>query len=118
MKVVFSSLFKSDLLEAQARYSAISQKLGDDFHERVKEAIRTVMMRYGGDHVGPHLQHAGGLSDTAAGRRTYVEYLGWLAEDEPGRKALNFDRMSKGWVIGGRSFKKELMAKHRSVATA
>jgi len=64
------------------------------------------------------LQHAGGLSDTAAGRRKYVEYLGWLAEDEPGRKALNFDRMSKGWVIGGRSFKKDVVAEHRSVAAA
>ena len=64
------------------------------------------------------MQHAGGLSDTAAGRRKYVEYLGWLAEDEPGRKALNFDRISKRWVIGKRSFKKDMVAEHRSVAAA
>jgi hypothetical protein len=38
MKVVFSSAFKRDLLEAESRYAAISLKLGDDFHERTKEA--------------------------------------------------------------------------------
>lgn len=54
MRVVFSSVFKRDLLEAETRYSAISPKLGDEFHERVKEAVRTIMVRNGGDHVGPH----------------------------------------------------------------
>jgi hypothetical protein len=38
--------------------------------------------------------------------------------DEPARKALNFERMSKGWVIGGRSFKKEVAVEHRSAAAA
>lgn len=54
MTVVFSSLFERDLHEAQARYSSISSKLGDDFQARVKEAVRTVITRRGGDHVGPH----------------------------------------------------------------
>lgn len=54
MTVVFSSVFKRDLLEAETRYSAISPRLGDDFHARVKEAVRTVIVRRGGDHVGPH----------------------------------------------------------------
>ncbi len=54
MKVVFSSVFKRDLLEAETRYASISPKLGDDFHERAKEAVRTIMARNGGDHVGPH----------------------------------------------------------------
>lgn len=54
MKVVFSSVFKRDLLEAETRYGMISPKLGDDFHERTKEAVRTIVARIGGDHVGPH----------------------------------------------------------------
>lgn len=54
MKVVFSSVFRRDLLEAEERYSEISSKLGDDFHERVKEAVQTIMSWQGGDHVGPH----------------------------------------------------------------
>lgn len=32
----------------------ISPNLGEDFHARVKEAVRTVLVRGGGDHVGPH----------------------------------------------------------------
>lgn len=54
MTVRFSSVFKRDLLEAEAGYAAISPKLGDDFHARVKEAVRTIIVRGGGDHVGPH----------------------------------------------------------------
>ena len=54
MTARFSSVFKKDLLEAEARYAAISPKLGDDFHARVKEAVRTIIVRRGGDHVGPH----------------------------------------------------------------
>jgi hypothetical protein len=54
VKVVFSSIFKRDLLEAETRYSEISPRLGDDFHERVKEAVRAVIKWNGGDHVGPH----------------------------------------------------------------
>lgn len=54
MRVVFSSLFKQDLLDAETRYAHISPRLADDFHARVKEAIRTVILWHGGDHVGPH----------------------------------------------------------------
>jgi hypothetical protein len=54
MKVVFSVLFKNDLLEAETHYAGISQRLGDDFYERIKETIRTIIRRQGGDHVGPH----------------------------------------------------------------
>ena len=46
------------------------------------------------------LTHAGGLADTAAGRRKYVEYLAWLAEDEPAQKEMRFSEMSTGWLIG------------------
>ena len=46
------------------------------------------------------LERAGGLRDTPAGRGKYKVYLGWLNENEPARKALRFERMSKGWVIG------------------
>jgi putative transposase len=55
------------------------------------------------------LDGAGGLKDAPAGRRKYAEYLKWLSEDEPRRKAMNFDRMSRGWAHGAKSFKKELV---------
>ncbi len=54
MKVVFSSLFKSDLLAAETHYGEISPRLGEEFHERVKATIRTIIRWQGGDHVGPH----------------------------------------------------------------
>ncbi len=54
MKVVFSSLFKADLLEAETHYASISPRLGDDLHSRVKETVRAVIQWQGGDHVGPH----------------------------------------------------------------
>jgi REP element-mobilizing transposase RayT len=62
------------------------------------------------------LAHAGGLADTLAGRRKYLQYLGWLAEDEPARKAQRFDRMSRGWVIGSRGFAKDLIEEHGDAA--
>jgi putative transposase len=62
------------------------------------------------------LDHAGGLSDTPAGRRNYVRYLGWLQEDDAGKKALEFDRLSKDWAVGTREFKKELIKAHEELA--
>jgi putative transposase len=61
------------------------------------------------------LDHAGALKDTSAGRRKYLEYLRWLAEDDPARKRMRFDRMSKGWVIGSKEFKKALLKEHLEV---
>ena len=54
MRVVFSTLFQKDLREAGARYADISPKLGEEFHERVREATLTIIRRGGGDHVGSH----------------------------------------------------------------
>lgn len=62
------------------------------------------------------LDHAGGLDDTAAGRKRYVAYLGWLQEDEAGQKELEFDRLSKDWAVGSRQFKKELIKAHGHLA--
>lgn len=64
------------------------------------------------------LEHAGGLKDTSAGRKLYLAYLGWLQEDENGRKQLNFDRLSKDWAVGSREFKKELIKEHTHLAAA
>ncbi len=54
MNAVFSSLFKKDLVEAETRYYSISDRLGSDLHERVKNAVRSIIRLEGGDHVGPH----------------------------------------------------------------
>ena len=58
------------------------------------------------------LDHAGGLKDTPAGRATYLDYLAWLAEDEPARKEQRFAEMSTGWVIGSEGFAKAAVQAH------
>ncbi len=65
--------------------------------------------RRGWFSAGACLAHAGGLKDTPADRRRYLEYLGWLQEDDVGQKALRFEQMSKGWAVGESDFKKELV---------
>jgi REP element-mobilizing transposase RayT len=59
------------------------------------------------------LEAAGGLADTPAGRRKYLQYLSWLAEDKPAQKALGFARLSHGWVHGSKAFKQALMDEQR-----
>jgi REP element-mobilizing transposase RayT len=62
------------------------------------------------------LEHAGGLEDTPQGRQKYLEYLKWLAEDEPARKAQQFEEMSRGWIIGSRDFAKDLIEERTAMA--
>lgn len=62
------------------------------------------------------LDHAGGLRDTPAGRKKYLEYLAWLAEDEPARKAQKFAGMSRGWLIGTHEFTKAMVREHGQAA--
>jgi len=63
--------------------------------------------------VEAFLQAAGGLADMAAGRRKYGAYLGWLAENKEARKQMKFERMSKGWALGGQAFRQALAKDHR-----
>jgi len=67
---------------------------------------------------GAALSHAGGLNDTAAGRRKYLEFLAWLAADEPEQRKQRFERMSKGWVLGTAEFRADLVVEHRHAAAA
>ena len=56
------------------------------------------------------LEASGGLSDTTAGRKKYRDYLAWLAADSGAQKELLFDRMCRGWAIGSKDFKKNLLS--------
>jgi putative transposase len=79
--------------------------------------------------VGAYLDCAGGLRDNPPGRRSYEESLEWMMAEDRARKeacfdrmsrgwALGgkeacFDRMSRGWALGGKEFKKDLVKEHR-----
>jgi hypothetical protein len=54
VKIVLGAVFKRGLRKARKDYAGISQRRADDLHQQVKEVIRTIVQRKGGDHVGPH----------------------------------------------------------------
>lgn len=55
------------------------------------------------------LDGAGGLKDTPAGRRSYREYLAWLAAEDSEQKRFGFERMCQGWAKGDADFKKAVL---------
>ena len=55
------------------------------------------------------LDTAGNLKDTAAGWSLYGDYLGFLAEDETAKKELTARKLSRGWCIGTKAFKKDML---------
>ena len=55
------------------------------------------------------LSAAGNLPDKAEGWRSYHDYLAWLSEEETAQKGLAFDKMCKGWALGGAEFKRGLL---------
>ena len=54
------------------------------------------------------LAESGGLRDSAAGWRSYRDYLGVLAEEDARRRGERFGRLSRGWAIGSADFKKAI----------
>ncbi|MDD2764145.1 MAG: transposase [Opitutaceae bacterium] len=54
------------------------------------------------------LGSAGGWADTKAGWKQYRTYLEFLATDAGKKKELVAERMSRGWCVGSREFKKEM----------
>ncbi len=52
---------------------------------------------------------AGGLADDARGHRSYRDYLEWLSGDAKARKEMAFAKMCRGWALGSKEFKRELL---------
>ncbi len=61
---------------------------------------------------------AGQLVDASYGWKRYEAYLQWLSEDEPARKSMLFDRMSRGWAMGTRKFKESLLKDEKRLRDA
>jgi putative transposase len=62
--------------------------------------------------AGTVLAEAGGLPDTAKGWQKYLGYLEFLAEDEPAKKTLVAENLSRGWCVGGKEFRAEMKKEH------
>jgi REP element-mobilizing transposase RayT len=69
--------------------------------------------RWPGMDLTPCLYYAGGLADTPAGRKKYMEYLTWLSTSNKTKKEQSFAHMCRGWALGTREFKKDLMTEDR-----
>ncbi len=54
------------------------------------------------------LTSAGGLTDSKPGRSKYRDYLKWLATDNAAQKEMAFEKMCRGWALGGADFKRKL----------
>lgn len=70
-------------------------------------------------HPGGASRAAGRLAETTRGTAGVVDAdLSWLAADEPARKALRFERMSKGWAIGTPAFGADLLNEQKEALAA
>jgi len=58
------------------------------------------------------LQAAGQLPDTAAGRASYAAYLAWQAAEGPAGKNAAYVRLTRGWAIGGETYKQRLLREY------
>lgn len=65
--------------------------------------------RWDFQEFGVFLDAAGGLADKPAGRRSYRDYLAWLASEPGEQRKLGFERMTRGWAKGSAAFRKELL---------
>jgi hypothetical protein len=54
LKALFNTNFKAELLEAEAKYANISDRLASELRERIAGQAREIIRWKGGDHVGPH----------------------------------------------------------------
>ena len=64
------------------------------------------------------LYYAGKLADTRREHRCYREYLACLHADAPLKRHLQFSKMCRGWALGCKAFKKDLIEKHLPVGEA
>ncbi len=64
------------------------------------------------------LRQAGGLADTPAGRRAYAKFLAWQAAHGPVGRNEAYVSLSRGWALGSRGFKEDLLKEHDPSATS
>jgi len=60
------------------------------------------------------LYYAGNLADTPTGHQNYLKYLSWLSASNRAKKEQCFESMCRGWALGTREFKKDLMTEARA----
>jgi len=64
------------------------------------------------------LYYADNLPDSMKGRRAYLDYLKWLTSDSKAKRQIDSSRLCRGWALGGKHFKEELVGKFLPVGQA
>jgi hypothetical protein len=64
------------------------------------------------------LYYADNLPDSMKGRRAYLDYLMWLKSDSKAKRQIDSSRLCRGWALGGKHFKEELVDKFLPVGRA
>ena len=64
--------------------------------------------------VGPFLTEHGIPWDSAAGRREFARRMGWRRQTEEDPE--EFKSLKRGWYLGDRKFRKELLAQMKQQA--
>jgi len=62
------------------------------------------------------LRQAGGLADTPAGREAYEKFLAWQSAHGPAGRNAAYVSLSRGWVLGSRGFRENLLQTHALTA--
>ena len=57
------------------------------------------------------LYYAGNYSDTVRGRQQYLQYLAWLKSDHKANRSIQSSKLCRGWALGHRQFKEQLIDK-------
>ena len=60
-------------------------------------------------NVAGALQDTKGCDDTLLGRREYAGHLAWLMATPEAREDAGFNRLSRGWALGSKEFKRSLI---------
>ena len=64
------------------------------------------------------LSQLDGLRDTAGGWRAYRQHLQWVEEMDPEEKAKDCAKMSRGWILGTKAFRKAVWEDFRQMDLA
>jgi putative transposase len=91
----------------------LSDWLWCSYRELMQPRHRSTWFDPRGALAGP-----GELADSPYGRRSYRDYLQWLSAQDPEQKRLGFDHMSKGWALGSKAFKSDLLTDEKTQLAA
>ena len=79
------------------------------FHKRKRTNFMTM------EHV---LYYSGNLPDTMQGRRDYVKHILWVQSDIKAKRQIQSSRLCRGWALGNKQFKEELVDQFLPVGQA